>query len=77
MCLFQIPKILPTSRKWVKSRSKRTYFVDFTLGRAEVKLLATFVYRPSSEGGGGRVYRVEDINTGRHDVVGVEFLRRT
>lgn len=77
MSLFRTWKKLPVSRQWVKSRSKRTYFVDFALGRAEVRLLSTFVYRPSSEGGGGRVYRVEDINTGRQDLVGVEFLRRT
>ena len=77
MSLYITPKKLPVTRQWRKSRSKKTYFVDFALGKAEVRLLSTFVYRSSMEAIGGRVYRVEDIQTGRQDVVGVEFFRRT
>ena len=71
---YTLPKRLPVTRQWRKSRSKRTYLIDFALGKAEVRLLSTFVYRPSMEAIGGRVYRVEDVKTGRQDVVGVEFL---
>jgi hypothetical protein len=61
------------NRVWRKSRAIKTRFVNFALGRAEVKLISYFDYR-DGECKGGRIYRVADIRTGRQDVVGIEHL---
>lgn len=56
------------TKGWRKSRAKKTRNVSFALGKAEVKLLSSFVYKA------GRVYYVKDILTGRTDCVGAEHL---
>lgn len=67
---------LPVARKWRRCKPGMVRRVDFASGVAIVRLLTTFVYRWTDEGRGGRVYRVEDVATGRQDIVGIEFLKR-
>lgn len=57
------------NKQWRHCKPGMLRRVDFALSAAAVRLLATFVYS------GGRVYQVEDIATGRRDVVGVEFCK--
>jgi len=66
---------MKSDRRWKKCKAGMFRRVDFAGGTSVVRLLTSFVYRRTLEHPGGMVYHVEDINTGRRDFVGIEFLR--
>lgn len=62
---------------WRKCKPEMFRRVNFALSVATVRLISSFVYRPSlEEPRGGRVYHVEDVVSGRRDFVGEEYLER-